>query len=87
MAKEKGATGFVVSTDPESIKAYAGKCNLILNVVPADHNANTYFPLLAKSGTMVQMGLCLKPHEISNPTLMFERKSISGSLIGGIQAT
>lgn len=52
-AKEKGASAFVVSTDPESMKASAGKCDLILNTVAANHDLNTYMPLLAKSGTLV----------------------------------
>ena len=53
LAKEKGATHFCVSKDPESIKAHAGLCDLILNTVGADHDVNTYFPLLNKSATIV----------------------------------
>jgi uncharacterized zinc-type alcohol dehydrogenase-like protein len=53
LAKEKGATHFVVSTDPDSVKANAGLCDLILNTVSANHDLNTYMPLLAKSGTLV----------------------------------
>ena len=49
LAKEKGATHFVVSTDQESVKACAGKCDLILNTVSANHDLNVYMPLLAKS--------------------------------------
>ena len=56
LAKEKGADHFVVSTDPESIKALKVKCHIILNVVSANHDLNTYLPLLNKSGVMVQMG-------------------------------
>ena len=59
LAKEKGATHFVVSTNPESITANAGKCDIILNTVSADHDVNLYMPLLAKSGTMVQLGLAM----------------------------
>lgn len=56
MAMEKGATHFVVSTDPESVKACAGKCDLILNTVSAAHDVNVYFPLLAKNGIFVAIG-------------------------------
>lgn len=53
IAREKGASHFVVSTDPESIKTNAGKCDLILNTVSVNHDLNSYMPLLAKSGTLV----------------------------------
>jgi uncharacterized zinc-type alcohol dehydrogenase-like protein len=53
LAESKGATGFVASKDPESIKAQAGKCNIILNTVAANHDINTYMPLLAKGGVIV----------------------------------
>ena len=64
MAKEKGATHFVASKDPESIKAMAGKCNLILNTVSAPHDVNVYWPLLAKNGVFVAIGANLQPAKI-----------------------
>lgn len=48
MAKEKGADTFVVSKDPESIKANAYSCDVILDTVSAEHDVNTYMPLLKK---------------------------------------
>lgn len=84
MAKDKGAHHFVVSTDPESIKSMAGKVDLILNTVSADHDLNVYLPLLAKNGTIVQIGVALKPHPIMQFVLMRGRKSISGSGVGGV---
>ena len=53
MAKEKGATAFVASKDPSSIKANAASCDIILNTVSANHDLNVYMPLLAKSGILV----------------------------------
>ena len=44
-------------------------------------------PLLAKSGTIVQLGITLAPHSVSQLPLMFNRQAIAGSLIGGIKAT
>lgn len=87
LAKEKGASHFVVSTDPESVKANAGKCDLILNTVSVNHDLNQYMPLLAKSGTLVQLGLVTTPHPVNQLPLMFNRQKIGGSLIGGIAAT
>ena len=87
MAKQKGATDFVVSTNPDSIAAYAGKCNIILNTVSANHDLNVYLPLLAKNGVLVQLGAALAPHSVSQIPLIMGRKSIAGSGIGGIKAT
>jgi uncharacterized zinc-type alcohol dehydrogenase-like protein len=56
MAKQKGATDFVVSSDSASIASNAGKCNIILNTVSANHDLNVYLPLLAKNGVLVQLG-------------------------------
>ena len=65
LAKEKGATHFVISTDKKSIEQNAGKCDLILNTISGDHDINTYLPLLAKDGVIVQLGLALKPHAVN----------------------
>merc|ERR1719492_8881 len=46
-AKEIGADNFLVSTNPDCIKNSAGSLDLILNTVSADHDINTYLPLLA----------------------------------------
>lgn len=86
MAKSKGADHFVDSTDPASIEA-SPKCDIILNTVSANHDLNIYLPILAKNGNLVQIGAAPAPHAISQLPLMFNRFSISGSLIGGIKAT
>lgn len=53
MAKEKGAAVFVCATNPESMQQNAGKCDIILNTVSADHQAMHYVPLLRNGGTIV----------------------------------
>jgi len=87
LAKEKGATHFCVSKDPESIKTHAGKCDIIINTVGANHDINTYMPLLGKSGVIVQLGLVLQPHTIYQVPLMFSRHCIAGTFIGGVKNT
>lgn len=87
LAKDKGASALCVSTDPESVKQFAGTCDVILNTVSAQHDINTYLPLLAKQGTIVQLGGVVEPHSVSQFGLMMSRASISGSLIGGIKET
>ena len=87
LAKQKGAEGFVVSTDTASMAAEAGKMDLILNTISANHQVAHYLPLLRTGGTIVQLGLAPEPHQVSQLPLIFQRKSISGSLIGGIKNT
>lgn len=74
LAKEKGADFFCVSTNEDSMKANANKCDIILNTVSANHEASTYLPLLRPCGTLVQLGLVTKPHTLSQLPLMFQRK-------------
>jgi len=87
MAREKGADAFVVSTDAASMATEAGSMDLILNTVAAAHELGHYLDLLAESGTIVQLGVIGTPHSVNQIPLIFGRKSIAGSLIGGIKAT
>lgn len=87
LAKAKGASHFVVSTDAESMASMRGKCNLILATISADHDVNHYMTLLAKKGTIVELGLVLKPHTIGPLGLMYQRHAVAGSGIGGIKET
>jgi len=69
------------------MKANAGKCNLILATISADHDVNHYMTLLAKKGTIVELGLVMKPHTVGPLGLMYQRWAIAGSGIGGIKET
>jgi len=87
ITKEKGADYYVASSVPDAIKECPVKCDLILNTVGAQHDLNTYLPLLAQDGTIVQLGGNVYSHTVSQMPLMFKRQKIGGSLIGGIKAT
>lgn len=87
LAISKGADVFVISKDPESIKANAFACDLILNTVSVSHDLNAYIPLLNKQGVLVQLGAAAAPHNIGNFGLMLNRHQIAGSIIGGIRET
>merc|ERR1712141_719601 len=69
------------------MKAAANSLDLILNTVSADHDLNTYLPLMAPKGVLVQLGLVLSPHPVAQLPLMFKKLSIVGSLIGGLPET
>jgi len=86
-AREIGAKSFVVSTNEESMTGAAGSLDLILNTISASHDLNTYLPLLARRGVLVQLGLVTTPHPLFQLQLMPQRKTITGSLIGGLPQT
>lgn len=87
-AKRLGAQHVVVSSDPEQMKAWRGKLNFILNTVAAAHNLDDYMELLKLDGTMTLVGVPAEPHPSpSIINLIFKRRSLAGSLIGGIAET
>ncbi|CAG0993473.1 partial alcohol dehydrogenase (NADP+), partial [Anaerolineae bacterium] len=87
-AKRLGADEVVLSKDPEAMKAHAGSFHFILDTVAAPHDLDAYTTLLRRDGTLCLVGAPEYPHP--SPTvfnLIFGRKSIAGSLIGGIRET
>ncbi len=83
-----GADRIVLSTDPAQMAAVAGRFDLIIDTVPYVHDLNPYMPALATSGTLVLVGYlgALDPFLNSTP-MVLRRKSVAGSLIGGIKET
>ncbi len=83
-----GADEVVISRNPEAVKKHAGSFNFILNTVAAPHNLDAYLELLKRDGTMCLVGVPDQPHP--SPTvgnLIFKRRQLAGSLIGGIRET
>lgn len=66
--------------------SHAGSFDLILNTVSAEHDLNPYLGLLGWDGRMVLLGLP-NPTPVAAFPLVFRRRSLSGSLIGGIRET
>lgn len=87
-AKELGADEVVISTDDSQMKAVAGKFDLIIDTVPYVHDINPYVATLNISGTLVLVGYLgpLEPFLNSVPMIL-GRKSVAGSVIGGIAET
>ncbi len=86
--KRLGASEVVVSRVPEEVAKHAGTLDLILNTVSATHDINLFLNLLKRDGTMVMLGVPEHPHPSPNVgTLIFKRRSLAGSLIGGIRET
>ena len=87
-ARRLGADHIVISADPAQMAAVSGRFNLIIDTVPYIHDLNPYLPTLAKDGTLVLVGYlgALDPFLNTTP-MVLRRKSVAGSLIGGIQET
>ncbi|CAB4762790.1 unannotated protein [freshwater metagenome] len=86
-AKAMGAHEFVVTKDVANLEALSKDYDLILNTVSADLDLTPYLNLLKLDGTLVLIGLPGKPYEVSTPSLLAQRRSLAGSMIGGIAQT
>lgn len=86
-AKSLGAHHFALASDPATMASLANKFDVIINTVSAKHDYNTYLNLLNKNGTMVIVGAPPAGEPVQAFTLIFKRRSIMGSLIGGIKET
>jgi uncharacterized zinc-type alcohol dehydrogenase-like protein len=87
-ALELGANEVVVSRNADEMKAHAVSFDFILNTVAASHSLDAYTSLLKRDGTMVLVGVPSDPHPSPNiANLIFKRRAIAGSLIGGIAET
>lgn len=86
--KRLGADEVCVSTDPEQMAGYANRLDFILNTVAASHNLDAYLQLLKRDGTMILVGAPAEPHPSPGVfNLIFKRRQLAGSLIGGIRET
>ena len=87
-ARKLGADEVVNSKDAAQMKAHAGSFDFILNTVAASHNLDAFTRLLKRDGTLCLVGVPEHAHPSPNVGgLIFGRKSIAGSLIGGIAET
>jgi uncharacterized zinc-type alcohol dehydrogenase-like protein len=87
-ALDLGADDVVVSRNPGEMQKHAGSFDFILNTVAASHDLDAFTKLLRRDGTMCLVGVPADPHPSPNVgQLIFGRKAIAGSLIGGIAET
>ena len=83
-AKNMGAHHFVSTKDVNNLKKLEKQYDLLLNTVSADIDLEPYLQMLKLDGTLVVIGLPGKPYAINAGTLLGQRRSLSGSMIGGI---
>jgi alcohol dehydrogenase (NADP+) len=82
-----GADEVIISTNPDEMHQHAGTFNFILDTIAADHDINAYINMLGRDGNITLVGAPEKPLAVSAFALLFGRKSLSGSIIGGIAET
>ena len=87
-ARALGADEVVVSRNREEMAAQRGQLDFILNTVAAPHNLDAFLALLRRDGAMTLVGAPATPHPSPNVfSLIMKRRSLAGSLIGGIPET
>eukprot|EP00934_Nitzschia_sp_Nitz4_P009354 Nitzschia sp. Nitz4//scaffold258_size27474//11775//14618//NITZ4_008185-RA/size27474-augustus-gene-0.32-mRNA-1//1//CDS//3329544485//9344//frame0 len=86
-AKGMGAKALLASSDPDAMKAAASSFDVIIDTVPSLHGLDLYTPLLDVDGTLVIVGHVGSLEAPTTKPLIFGRRSVAGSLIGGIKET
>lgn len=87
-AERLGAHDVIVSRDAGQMEAAAGRFDFILNTVAAPLDLDPYLETLKRDGTMVLVGVPAEPHQSPDVgKLVFRRRALAGSLIGGIRET
>ncbi len=82
-----GATDYRATSDHATFKELAGRFDMILNTVSAELPLDLYMSLLRLDGALVNVGLPTEPLKVNAFSLTHRRRSLSGSLIGGIKET
>lgn len=82
-----GADEVVISSDKKQMKAQANQLDFILDCVSAPHDLNAYLACLKREGTMTLVGVPDQPPAVQMFALIGKRRSLAGSLIGGIPET
>ena len=86
-AKRLGAHKFLLTSDEQQVKSVRKYFDFILDTVSAEHDYNLYLGMLKTNGVMVCVGAPPIPSKVSAFNLIGERRTLAGSLIGGIPET
>ena len=82
-----GAKDVIISKNEDEMKKHAGSFDFILDCVAAKHDINAYLAMLKVDGDLVLVGVPPEPLEVAAFNLIMPRRTLSGSLIGGIAET
>ena len=86
-AARLGADRVLISTNAEALKEAERSFDLIIDTVPVQHDLMPYIPLLSVQGTLCLVGQLGVLPDINSLPIILGRRSISGSIIGGIRET
>jgi uncharacterized zinc-type alcohol dehydrogenase-like protein len=86
-ALKLGAKDVIISKNEDEMKKHAGSFDFILDCVAAKHDLNAYLQMLKLDGTLTLVGAPPEPLEVAAFNLIFLRRQLAGSLIGGIAET
>ena len=87
-AKRLGAKDVVISKNADEMKKYLSSLDFIIDTVSAPHNLDVFLEQLKRDGTLCLVGAPSSPHpSIKHGNLLFKRRQLVGSLIGGIKET
>ncbi|WP_282180199.1 NAD(P)-dependent alcohol dehydrogenase [Maribacter stanieri] len=86
-AKKLGADEVLISKDEAQMNEHANSFDFLLNTIPVGHDMNPYTALLKRDATMVIVGAVEPLDPLHGGSLIMGRKSIAGSLIGGLKET
>jgi alcohol dehydrogenase (NADP+) len=86
-AKRLGAHEVVVSKNEAEMAKHVGSFDFILDTVSAEHNVNAYLDLLKLNGTLTLVGASPTPLPLAVGSLLFRRRQLAGSIIGGLRET
>jgi uncharacterized zinc-type alcohol dehydrogenase-like protein len=82
-----GADHVLISRDADAMAAAANSFDLLLDTIPTRHDVNPYLPLLKHDKTLVLVGALELLDPVDGTLLIFGRKSLSGTVIGGMAET
>jgi len=86
-ATRLGADEILVSRDPAAMARHAGSFDFLLNTIPVGHDVNPYLALLKLDGKMDMVGVLTDIEPLNGANLIFGRKTLFGSGIGGMAET
>jgi uncharacterized zinc-type alcohol dehydrogenase-like protein len=86
-AQKLGAHQFELTTHPKAKENLSSRFDFIIDTVSASHDYSEYLPMLKTNGVMIVLGVPPTPSELHATQLIFGRKTLAGSLVGGIKET
>ncbi|MDQ2924741.1 MAG: NAD(P)-dependent alcohol dehydrogenase [Acidobacteriota bacterium] len=86
-AKKLGADEVVISKDADAMAKHAGSFDFILDCVSAPHDINAYLGLLRLDGALCLVGLPDQPLSVAAFSVVANRRSLAGSMVGGMAQT